>query len=171
MLITEIRRFMEAGDQTTQEFNPRQAALYVGLILEEVAELLRTVAGKDGYRDGHFESAGLAAAVSAQADRFKAGDFNGLLARVDRAALLDDLLDTAWTSIGLGYSIGADMPGAAGEVARSNMSKANPDTGKIDRHPLTGKLQKAPTFRPPALAPYLAPYLAPLQGITQESSN
>lgn len=154
MIVTAVKTSMEASEQTTDRHNPRQAALYAGLVLEEVAELLTNLGGDTQAGHG-FELTYMARALDTLGEAFKRGEMDHLLEKVDRGALLDDVADIAWVATCLGYSIGAYMTGAITEVANSNMSKINPATGKIDRNPETGKWLKGPNFFPPRLAQYL----------------
>lgn len=64
--------------------------------------------------------------------------------------LFDGTTDVAVVNCGLALACG--LPGAAGyaEVANSNLSKANPETGVIDKHP-DGKWVKGVNYREPDL--------------------
>lgn len=64
--------------------------------------------------------------------------------------LLDDANDIAVVTCGFNEATG--LPGAEGyeEVQRSNLSKANPATGKIDKDP-SGKWIKGSNYTPPDL--------------------
>ncbi len=69
-------------------------------------------------------------------------------------ALLDDTTDI--TVVNCGFAIAAGLPGADGytEVTRSNLSKANPETGAIDKDP-SGKWIKGVNYFQPNLAQVL----------------
>lgn len=64
--------------------------------------------------------------------------------------LLDDVLDV--TVVTAGLALAAGLPAQAGynEVHRSNLSKANTETGKIDKD-AGGKWIKGPNYTPPQL--------------------
>lgn len=157
MLEQAVKKFMAAGDQELLRHSPRQAALYTGLVLEEVAELLRTLSANNALPVTHGikEVALMASDLSLMADEFKKGTHDIMLEAPDRIGMLDDAVDIAWVAAGLGFSIGADYEGAVQEVAASNMSKCNPDTGKMNKHPITGKILKGRDFFEPGLAQFV----------------
>lgn len=68
--------------------------------------------------------------------------------------LLDGTTDIAVTNCG--FCVATGLPGGAAyrEVARSNLSKVNPETGVIDKTP-DGKWIKGSGFTPPDLAKVL----------------
>lgn len=68
--------------------------------------------------------------------------------------LADGLTDTAVTLFGMGVSAGIPADACYEEVQRSNLSKANPDTGVIDKDP-SGKWIKGRNYTKPNLAPIL----------------
>lgn len=72
------------------------------------------------------------------------------LAPQDAAEILDGVTDVMVTAAGL--SLAAGLPGPEGffEVSRSNLSKANPLTGRIDKDP-SGKWIKGVSYQPPDL--------------------
>jgi predicted HAD superfamily Cof-like phosphohydrolase len=67
---------------------------------------------------------------------------------------LDALIDILVVTIGAIHSMGADAEGAWREVMRSNLSKINPDTGKVNKRE-DGKVLKPQGWTPPNLKPYL----------------
>lgn len=141
-----VQDFMVAGDVSTDRRNIRQAGLYAGLILEETSEMLRRILGDCRVvRD-----------IEAAAADFKVGLFDEKIAAADPVGLLDDCCDITWVAIGAGFSMGADMHGALAEVAASNMSKVDPDTGKMKKHPVTGKIMKGDAYRPPRLNDFVS---------------
>ena len=141
--VADVRKFAEAAGHTTDEFNVRQTALYIGLQLEEMAEKLEAVLG--------WESS-LAAGLQQQSGLFKEGHRDHLIAQADREAVLDADVDLAWVTIGSMLSQGADVTGAMNEVVRSNMSKMV--DGKMVKDG-NGKVIKGPDFSPPNLAPFI----------------
>lgn len=67
---------------------------------------------------------------------------------------LDAVCDLIWVLVGYAKSRGWDIEGAFDEVARSNMSKLDPDTGKpIKRE--DGKVMKGKNYFPPEIKKYL----------------
>lgn len=142
-MIRDVKAFMQAADCTTDRHNPKQAALYIGLACEELAEALAAVGTPVSAR-----------MVNALADAFKEnnGSALGKMTRGQRIELLDAAIDLAWVSIGLAYSIGGDAECAAIEVAASNMSKCV--NGKMVRD-ANGKVKKPGSYRAPDLSPFI----------------
>ena len=72
----------------------------------------------------------------------------------DNAEQLDAVCDLIWVLVGYAKSRGWGVEGAFDEVARSNMSKLDPETGKpIKRE--DGKVMKGKDYFPPELEKYL----------------
>lgn len=72
----------------------------------------------------------------------------------DNVEQLDAVCDLVWVLIGYAKSRGWDIEGAFDEVARSNMSKLDPQTGKpIKRE--DGKVMKGANYFAPSLEKYL----------------
>lgn len=84
-----------------------------------------------------------------------AADVQHVLTTEQAIALLDDLTDI--TVVTCGAAVAAGLPGQAGyvEVQRSNMSKCNPDTGRIEKD-ASGKWIKGTAYVPPNLRRVLA---------------
>lgn len=70
--------------------------------------------------------------------------------RVDRVEELDACMDLIWVTLGYCYMNGWDVQGAWNEVARSNLSKINPETGKVIKRE-DGKVLKPEGWTPPSL--------------------
>ncbi len=167
-LTSAVRDFMEIGGQSIDGRNRRQAALYVGLIVEELAEMLQAL---DIPVWNTLEE------VSRD---LKKGAWDHKL-DCDDVPVIDAAIDLAWVSIGLVYSLGADAGGAVREVIRSNMSKFEgcevcgctggfldefhgryEKCGKCHGHGLIagrdsdGKIQKSRNYSAPDLAPFVS---------------
>ena len=84
------------------------------------------------------------------AERFKKGDFTHMIQGREKAGMLDADIDLAWVSFGALLSVTRFPVSAWDEVVRSNMSKVNPETGKMDRD-ANGKIKKAAEYTPPSL--------------------
>lgn len=67
---------------------------------------------------------------------------------------LDALIDILVVIIGAIHSMGADAEGAWREVMRSNLSKIDSNTGKVNKR-ADGKVLKPEGWTPPNLKPYL----------------
>lgn len=72
----------------------------------------------------------------------------------DRVEQLDALLDLIVVVVGAIHSAGFDGEGGWNEVIRSNMSKIDPETGKVLKRE-DGKVLKPASFSPPNLEPFL----------------
>lgn len=114
----EQAKFMLACGQTVGRNNDEQFALYMGLIMEETAELFDAISENN------------------------------------RAEIFDALLDIIVVCIGAGHSAGLPLEAGWREVINSNMSKVDPDTGKVLRRE-DGKIMKGPSYRAPDLGAVL----------------
>lgn len=152
-LLTIINAFMRTGGQTTTVFNADQATLYVGLVLEEVAEMMLTIAGGCVSRDAQDSLEEFAGEVTFMSDKFKRGLHMGDLMRCDRFRLVDDLIDTAWVALGGVFSVAHDTAGAVGEVGRANLDKY---PGGVVTRDANGKVMKPAGWRPPDLSRFVA---------------
>ncbi len=154
--------------------------LYGALIMEEVAETFQAIVKVMGaYADSEDS------AVDIECSRVNLPDFiiirnhyydNAMMLLAASKAirgclanqtylwdiprdLAEELLDgtTDITVVNCGFALATGLPGemAYDEVAISNLSKRNPDTGIIDKTP-DGKWIKGRDYRPPNLAPVLA---------------
>jgi predicted HAD superfamily Cof-like phosphohydrolase len=72
----------------------------------------------------------------------------------DRVEMLDALLDIMVVTIGALHSLGVEPAEAWNEVVRSNMSKVDPETGKVIKRE-DGKVLKPATYSPPELAQFV----------------
>jgi predicted HAD superfamily Cof-like phosphohydrolase len=68
----------------------------------------------------------------------------------DNIEKLDACMDMIWVILGYCYMKGWDVDGAWKEVARSNLSKINPVTGKVIKRE-DGKVLKPEGWTPPSL--------------------
>lgn len=68
----------------------------------------------------------------------------------DNVERLDACMDLIWVILGYCYMKGFDVEGAWKEVARSNLSKINPETGKVIKRE-DGKVLKPEGWTPPQL--------------------
>lgn len=142
--VADVTRFTQAVGCTTDQFNARQTALYIGLQLEEMAEKLEAVGITVLADDLHTVS-----------KMFKEGAFDERVAHGDRAAMLDADIDLAWVTVGSALSQGADVLGAMKEVARANLDKIGPDGSVIKDE--NGKVRKPINWRGPDITPFVLP--------------
>jgi len=133
--------FMVAANQTVMKHNPRQAALYTGLQIEELAEKLEAL-GLTAW----------AADLQREAQEFKQGEYDSYFAdpNLNLRELLDADIDLAWVSLGAAYSIGADTSEAIHQVAYSNLAKIHSD-GFMHKDE-NGKVIKPEGWAPPDLS-------------------
>ena len=80
---------------------------------------------------------------------FKIGDDKN-----DDVERLDACMDMIWVILGYCYMKGWDVDGAWDEVARSNLMKINPKTGKVNKRQ-DGKVLKPDGWTPPELEQFI----------------
>jgi predicted HAD superfamily Cof-like phosphohydrolase len=112
--VGKVKLFNEIAGQK-EEFNKRKASLYVGLILEELAEMFESFQLDEWNRQAHH--------LHALGNSFKCGDYDYVMDNVDRVGYLDASVDIAVVSLGASISIGADVEKACNKVADNNLSK------------------------------------------------
>jgi len=72
----------------------------------------------------------------------------------DEVEKLDACMDMIWVILGFCYMKGYDVQGAWNEVARSNLAKINPETGKVIKRQ-DGKVLKPEGWTPPQLEQFV----------------
>lgn len=159
------RRLMAASDQCMPD-TPRitnTSLLYAALIMEETGETLRALQGAmSDARDLTGDEGSIAHTLRGTADmlalrslairsRIECIVFDEPILRKEHVVeLFDGTTDIA--VVNCGFALASGLPGAAGyeDVAGSNLSKVNPDTGKIDKD-RGGKWVKGRNFKKPDL--------------------
>ncbi len=81
-------------------------------------------------------------------------EFDAAMQAGDDVEIADGLADTMWVMIGYMLSRGWDVYGIWNEVARSNLAKIDPATGKVLKRE-DGKVQKPEGWTPPNIAKVL----------------
>lgn len=81
-------------------------------------------------------------------------EFHDGINNKDDVEIIDAISDSIWVLIGYAHSRGWDIEGAFNEVARSNMSKVDAETGKVLKRE-DGKVQKPASYSPPELSPFV----------------
>ena len=147
-----VRQFMLIGGQTIQGFNAKQAGLYLGLQLEELAEKIELLIEGEPTLDGKTQLWALHDTLEHFAVRFKEGNHLAAITFADRAELLDADVDLAWVALGGAFSTSTCAPAAFAEVARANLDKY-PD-GQVLRD-TNGKIRKPEGWQGPNLMPYV----------------
>lgn len=82
------------------------------------------------------------------------GELFDALGMKDEVETFDACLDLIWVIVGFMHSKGWNAESGWKEVDRSNMSKVNPETGKMDKRE-DGKIIKHPLWSPPNLLPFM----------------
>ena len=141
-MINDIIKFNTDAGNTTDHFNVRQSALYLGLQCEELAEKLHAV----GMH-------GIASSLDDVSGKLKKGLYDSAVNHANRKEMLDADMDLIVVSVGAAISQGADPIGALAEVIRSNDSKRT--DGKLVKD-IHGKIIKGPDFSEPNLTPFMA---------------
>lgn len=147
-----VHDFMGYAAQSVRGFSPRQAVLYTGLQLEEMAEKLEAIAGGCVTMPEKARMLAVADQLNVLSLEFKQGKHMGDLMRANLADLLDADIDLAWVSLGAAYSTSTDPSAAFGEVARANLDKFPGGRALLDEN---GKVRKPDGWRPPDLSPFV----------------
>lgn len=145
-----VEDFMVACNQTVKECNDDQTELYLNLIYEELKEFEIAKNAKNEILDviNYYNNE-----LGFSEDKLKeiSKNFNDIDTETPQ---LDACMDMIWVIIGFCLSKGWDVEGAFSEVARSNMSKVDPLTGKVIKR-VDGKVMKPTTYSPPELSQFL----------------
>lgn len=161
-------KLMHMSGQGTPRFPvlTRQAFMYWAITLEELAETGHAMASALNTKDAGYKDIRLSLLeqrmrlLAVELDR-KSNELRQEVAKIPEAwehelprhraiPIFDGVVDATVTIAGLGVTLGLPCQGGYEEVQRSNMSKANPSTGKIDKDP-SGKWIKGPGYFPPDL--------------------
>ena len=114
--VQDVKEFNRIAG-TEEVLDIRKAALYTGLVFEEVSELVESLNCKEPAW------LKLIAYLSEIGDNFKKGNYDPAFDNVDRVEFLDACVDIAVVSLGAGSAIGADIEGACDAVTENNLSK------------------------------------------------
>lgn len=114
--ISKVKLFNKIAG-TKEEFDPRKASLYVGLILEEVAEMF------ESFNVTTEEWTAAIEYLHNFGTEFKSGNYDYVMDNVDRIEFLDAAIDISVVSLGAGISIGGDVEKACHAVADNNLEK------------------------------------------------
>lgn len=120
----------------------------LGVHFEEIAEMMAQLTSDDDITKLALHYVG--ESIKGLATHLKESD--GVLVIKDREELLDSLCDQIVTSAGFGYMLGMNVPGALGEVNRSNHSKFDENGKPILDNNL--KMVKGPNYFKPNLKPF-----------------
>lgn len=131
-------KFMEAAGQTCLSFNPNQIWLYTKLIEEEKQELMDEIAGLGLMATQYFTGKGMSEGRQSAIRE----DMRVVIGKTAKEAC-----DVIVVAVGLLMSLGINPELAWREVMGSNLSKINPETGRVERRE-DGKVLKGPTYQP-----------------------
>ena len=145
--IEKVKLFNEIAG-TKNEFDKRKAALYVGLICEELGELF------DSFKSDNFNSNTMA--MNSLSMLFKQGSYDYLFDTVDRVEFIDAVSDITVVALGAGIAIGADISGACNAVADNNLEKFPIHNGiHTVLRDANGKIAKPPNFKSVELSEFV----------------
>lgn len=152
-LQNSVARFMTIGGQTINGFNAKQACLYMGLQLEELAEKVEAIRGGTltPQQDQHLSM--LQSTLELFAKEFKQGMHEGDITRANHADLIDADFDLAWVSLGALFSASIDGYHAIAHGTYTNLAKF--PNGVCIKDPATGKIQKPEGWQPPDFTPFV----------------
>lgn len=157
--VAKVLEFNQVAGTTGEAFNPRKTALYMGLVLEEVKEMIDSIPlGEEGSADSQVLQA-FAESVGAYSDAFKMGRFDqaiGLMNEEHREEALDAFVDISVVALGGGVAVGSDVVGATHEVADDNLSKFPVIDGvRTVLKDENGKVVKPEGYKPVSLRKFL----------------
>ena len=81
-------------------------------------------------------------------------EFQDAVKQLNEVESLDACMDMIWVILGFCYMKGYDVSGAWAEVARSNLAKIDPTTGKVIKR-ADGKVLKPESWTPPELKQFI----------------
>ena len=81
-------------------------------------------------------------------------EYVGAMLSKDEVETLDACMDMIWVILGFCHMKGYDVAGAWNEVARSNLAKINPETGKVNKRE-DDKVLKPEGWTPPQLQQFV----------------
>lgn len=149
--VSKVKEFNTIAG-TDEVFDTRKVALYIGLCLEEMAELIAAIPSA-----GASELIGLHSTMESHSTRFKSGVYDSSVANIDRVEAVDAFVDIAVVALGGGIATGADIVGACHAVADNNLSKfpSGEDGKRRVLKDANGKVQKPPDYQSVDLTPFV----------------
>lgn len=150
--VEKVVEFNRVAGTSGEEFNVRKTGLYIGLIMEELEELI------DSFESKHEAFQVMSKFLDLWGTRFKEGDFDSEIKQnLNRVDALDAFVDIAVVAVGGGHALGSDVVGACEHVADSNLSKSLVDENGIRymQKDANGKVTKPPSYWAPKLEQFL----------------
>ncbi len=151
-LLGAVIDFMSTAGQTICKLNVRQACLYTGLQIEELAEKIDAIV--EGTitpsQRAHLEA--LSIMLHKYAKEFRDGMHEGDILRSNYADLIDADFDLAWVSLGALVSTSPDPVGAVAHGTFTNLDKFVNGVALKDGN---GKVMKRPGWQQPDFSAYI----------------
>jgi len=151
-IVERVAYFMYRCGQDLDEHKPDQVSLYVGLIAEELREVVDVLAERGSAADEivlHNLHRDTIPALDYLAGLGKRGALSDMVESADQAELLDGFIDCAIVSLGAAISSSPDARSAVEEVLAANDAKVS---GGLDEN---GKIQKPAGWVPPDLSGFV----------------
>jgi predicted HAD superfamily Cof-like phosphohydrolase len=146
-----VAMFMAIGNQSTHGFNARQACLYTGLQLEELAEKIEAIKGGCVTSESAMGLRHLIETMRTHAKVFKEGMREGDMLRSTHKDLIDADFDLAWVSLGALFSTSID---AIGAIEHGNYTNFDKFRGGQFIKDANGKIQKPADWQSPDFEPF-----------------
>lgn len=151
-IVERVAFFMHSCGQDLNEHKPDQVSLYIGLIAEELREVVLALAESGSVVDDivlHHLYGDTIPALYDLAEFGKRGALSAMVESADQAELLDGFIDCAIVSLGAAISSSPDAEAAVDEVLAANDAKVS---GGLDAN---GKIQKPAGWAPPDLSGFV----------------
>lgn len=148
-MVFRVQDFMEKCGQNTTSHDPEQVSLYIGLMAEELREVVDALAERGSAADDivlHNLHRDTIPALDYLAGLGKRGALSDMVESADQAELLDGFIDCAIVSLGAAISSSPDAEAAVEEVLAANDAKVS---GGLDGN---GKIKKPEGWQPPDLS-------------------
>lgn len=151
-MVSRVQDFMQKCGQDVDGHNPEQVSLYIGLIAEELREVVAALAERCSDRNSlslYLIEKDTLPALDYLAQLGKRGALSDMVESADQAELLDGFIDCAIVSLGAAISSSPDAAAAVEEVLAANDAKVS---GGLDEN---GKIQKPAGWVPPDLSGFV----------------
>lgn len=153
--ISEVLEFNRAAGRP-EKFDDHQAALHMGLQLEELAEKLKAVTAgcdEEWMKLHAWRLYELIQVMDGIATEFKKGNYDNVIASGDRHEMLDADIDVCVVSLGSMMTCGAQVVEACLAVSGANLAKRFED-GTFHKD-VNAKIMKPQGWKPADLTPYV----------------
>lgn len=151
-IVKRVAYFMYRCGQDLSEHKPDQVSLYIGLMAEELREVVAALADRCSDRNSlslYAVEKDTLPALYYLAHLGKSGALSDMVESADQAELLDGFIDCAIVSLGAAISSSPDAEAAVDEVLAANDAKVS---GGLDEN---GKIQKPAGWVPPDLSGFV----------------